>query len=213
MPPPRATSADKPLPQSPEQIASGIESFFAQHAEAAVLEDGKVLFDLRSAKFSISTEYGRCTLHLWSEERNLVRRIVSAVERGGALRLATQRFGQTQAKLLELVSSRERRTPTSRDKARSGYVPLLERVLLRALPEWKAEGFRSAMDLEKSFGPAYARGSLIRGNGVRGNQAWAVIGVNEEETAVTIDGILTLGVLWLQACREQAGGRRHYQGL
>ena len=196
------------MPQTPEQIAATIEAFLSQHAEAAVLEDGKVLFDLRSAKFSISTEYGRCTLHLWSEERNLVRRIVSAVERGGALRLATQRFGQTQTKLLELVSSRERRTPTSRDKARSSYVPLLERVLLRVLPEWKADGFRSAMDLEKSFGPAYARGSLVRGN-----QAWAVIGVNEEETAVTIDGILTLGILWLQACREQADGRRIYQGL
>ena len=208
MTPPRVSSADKPPPQTPEQIASAIETFFAQHAEAAVLEDGKVLFDLRRAKFSISTEYGRCTLHLWSEERNMVRRIVSAVERGGALRLATQRFGQTQTKQLELVSSRERRTPTSRDKARTGYVPLLERVLLRALPEWKAEGFRSAMDLEKSFGPAYARGSLVRGN-----QAWAVIGVNEEESAVTIDGILTLGILWLQACRERAGGRRIYQGL
>ena len=196
------------MPQTTEQIAATIEAFLSQHAEAAVLEDGKVLFDLRSAKFSISTEYGRCTLHLWSEERNLVRRIVSAVERGGALRLATQRFGQAQTKLLELVSSRERRTPTSRDKARSGYVPLLERVLLRVLPEWKAEGFRSAMDLEKSFGPAYARGTLVRGN-----QAWAVIGVNEDESAVTVDGILTLGILWLQACREQAGGRRIYQGL
>ena len=87
-------------------------------------------------------------------------------------------------------------------------MPLLERVLLRVLPEWKADGFRSAMDLEKSFGPAYARGSLVRGN-----QAWAVIGVNEEETAMTIDGILTLGILWLQACREQADGRRIYQGL
>jgi hypothetical protein len=87
-------------------------------------------------------------------------------------------------------------------------VPLLERALLRTLPEWKAEGFRSAMDLEKSFGPAYARGSLVRGK-----QAWAVIGVNENETATTIDGILTLGVLWLHHCREQTGGRRLYQGL
>jgi hypothetical protein len=208
MPPPRVSSADKPPPQTPEQIAAAIEAFLLQYVDAAVLEDGKILFDLRTAKFSLSTEYQRCTLHLWSEERNLVRRIVSAVERAGALRLATQRFGQAQTKLLELVSSRERRTPTSRDKARSGYVPLLERVLLRVLPGWKAEGFRSAMELEKSFGPAYARGSLVRGN-----QAWAVIGVNEEETAVTIDGILTLGVLWLQACREQAGGRRLYQGL
>ena len=208
MPPPRGSSADKPPPQPPPQIAAAIEHFLAQHAEAAVLEDGKVLFDLRTAKFSVSTEYQRCTLHLWSEERNLVRRIVSATERGGALRLATQPFGQTQTRLLELVASCERRTPTTRDAARMRYVPVLERVLQRAFPEWKAEGFRSAMDLEKSFGPAYARGLLVRGN-----QAWAVIGVNENETAVTVDGILTLGILWLHECRERAGGRRLVQGL
>jgi hypothetical protein len=196
------------LPQTPEQMATAIEGFFARHPEAAVLEDGKAVFDLLTAKFSISTEYGRCTLHLWSDERNLVRRIVAATERSGTLRLDTQRFGQTQTKLLELVSSRERRTPTTRDAARLRYVALLERVLAQAFPEWKAAGFRSAMDLEKSFGPAYTRGSLVRGN-----QAWAVTGVNEDETATTIDGILTLGVLWLDECRKQAGGRRLYQGL
>jgi hypothetical protein len=74
--------------------------------------------------------------------------------------------------------------------------------------EWKADGFRTAMDLEKSFGPAYARGSLVQGQ-----QAWAVIAVNAAETQATVDGILTLGVLWLAHCRENAGGRRLYRGL
>jgi hypothetical protein len=206
--PPGGSSAEKTASQTPEHIATAIEQFLAEHAEAAVLEDGKVLFDLRTAKFSLSTEHERCTLHLWSEQRNLVRRVVAVTERGGALRLATQRFGQTQTKLLELVRSRERRTPATREAARSLYVPMLERMLERTFPEWKAEGFRAAMDLEKSFGPAYTRGSLARGN-----QAWAVIGVNADETAMTIDGILTLGVLWLHHCREQSGGRRLYQGL
>ena len=40
-----------------------------------VLEDGKVLFDMREAKYRLATEHGRCTLHLWSEERNVVRRV------------------------------------------------------------------------------------------------------------------------------------------
>jgi hypothetical protein len=64
------------------------------------------------------------------------------------------------------------------------------------------------MDLEKSFGPAYARGSLVQGQ-----QGWAVIGVNAAEAQATVDGILTLGVLWLAHCRENAGGRRLYRGL
>jgi len=178
------------------------------HTEAAVLEDGKVVFDLRSASHTVSVEHNRCTLHMWSEERNLVRRVVSATARGGSLRLATQRFGQAQSKLLELVTSRERRTPSTRETARTRYLHTLERVLLRSFPDFKADGLRTAMDLERSFGPAYARGALVRGQ-----QAWAVIAVNEEESAATIDGVLTLGILWLHHCREHAGGRRLYQGL
>jgi hypothetical protein len=209
MSPPRATSADKPVEeQTAAHIATQIEEFFAQNAEAAVLEDGKVAFDLRTSKVSISTEHDRCTLHLWSEERNLVRQIVSVAERGGSLRLATKRFGQTQSKLLELVSSSERRTPTTSDAARKRYLPVLERVLVRTFPDWKCDGFRTTMDIEQSFGPAYARGSLVHGNA-----AWAVIGVSEHESTTTIDGVLTLGILWLHSCREHSGGRRLYQGL
>jgi hypothetical protein len=208
MRPPRASSADQLPAQTVVAIAQQIEEFLALHPEAAVLEDGKVIFDLRSAKVSINTEHERCTLHLWSEERNLVRQIVSVTERSQTLRLATQRFGHAQTKLLELVASRERRTPTTRETARQRYVQALERLLTREFGDWSCEGFRTAMDLERSFGPAYARGSLLRGTA-----AWAVIGVNEQESASTIDGILTLGILWLHDCREHAGGRRLYQGL
>jgi hypothetical protein len=209
MRPPRASSADQPATASTAaQLAQQIEEFLAQYPEAAVLEDGKVIFDLRSAKVSLSTEYDRCTFHLWSEECNLVRQIVSLTVRSETLRLDTLRFGQAQTKLLELVASRERRSPTTRETARQRYVHTLERVLARDFADWTCEGFRTAMDLERSFGPAYARGSLVRGPA-----AWAVIGVNEQESATTIDGILTLGILWLHHCREHAGGRRLYEGL
>ena len=43
-----------------------------------------------------------------------------------------------------------------------------------------------------------------------------MIGVNAEETQATVDGILTLGVLWLAHCRENSGDRRpwrQYRGL
>ena len=206
MPPPRASSAD--VPQTAPEIAAAISAFLEAHPEAALLEDGRILFDLRAAKCTISTDHNRCTLHLWSEEANLVRRILSTAERNNTLRLSTQRFGQTQPKLLELVANRTHRTPTTRDTARTRYLRTLERVLQRHFPDHKPDAFRTAMDLEKSFGPAYARGSLVKGN-----QAFAVIAVNEQESQTTIDGILTLGILWLQACREQASGRRLYQGL
>jgi hypothetical protein len=67
---------------------------------------------------------------------------------------------------------------------------------------------RSAMDLEHSFGPAYVRGRLLRGTA-----ADAVIGVGEAESAATADGVLTLGILWLDHCRQHGDGRRHFGGL
>ena len=207
--PPRASSADNnELAQTPAQVAAAIEQFLNEHEGAAVLEDGKVLFDLRSAKYSLSTEHERCTLHLWSDESNMVRHVVSATPREGSLRLATQRFGHAHTKLLELVVSRERRTPTTRETARVRYGKNLQRVLEREFAPWTCDPLRTAMDLERGFGPAYARGSLVNGK-----NAWAVIGVNECESTAIIDGILTLGILWLHTCRERGDGRRLYQGL
>jgi hypothetical protein len=194
--------------QTVEQIAAALEGFLAEHAKAIVLEDGKVLFDMREAKYSLATEHGRCTLHLWGDDRNLVRRVSGTMLRNGVLRLSTHRFGQTKPQTLELAADKDRRTPSTREATRVKYLRVLERVLERNFEDWKPDGFRTAMDLEKSFGPAYARGSLLQGQ-----KAWAVIAVNKEETQATVDGILTLGILWLQHCRESGGGRRLYQGL
>jgi len=173
-----------------------------------VLEDGKPLFDMREAKYKLATDHGRCTLHLWSHERNLVRRVNGAAMRNGVLRLITQRFGQTKPRTLELVTDPDRRTSSAREATRTSYLKVLERVLHREFPDFKPDAFRTAMDLEKSFGPAYARGMLVRGQ-----SAWAVIAVNDEETQATIDGILTLGILWLHHLRETGDGRRVYKGL
>jgi hypothetical protein len=204
--PPRVSSAE--TVQTVEAISAALETFLAESPRAVVLEDGKVLFDMREAKYKLATEHGRCTLHLWSEDRNLVRRITGTTVRNGALRLSTLRFGQTKPQTLELVTDRDRRTPSTREATRVKYLRVLERVLLRNSPEFRTDAFRTAMDLEKSFGPAYARGSLVQGQ-----KAWAVIAVNEEETQAIVDGILTLGILWLHHCRESGDGRRLYQGL
>src|ERR1039458_4211287 len=197
--------------QSVEQIAAALEEFLAEHPKAIVAEDGKVLFDMRAAKYKLATEHGRCTLQLWSEERNIVRRVSAAIERGAVrdrmLRLTVHRFGQTRPSSLELLADQDRRTPSTREATRVQYLRTLERAMLRGQDlrgedkdwgDWKPDGFRTAMDLEKGFGPAYARGSLVQGQ-----QAWAVIGVNSAETQTTVDGILTLGVLWLAHWRRE----------
>ena len=95
--------------QTVEAISTALETFLAEHPRAVVLEDGKVIFDMCEAKYSLATEHGRCTLHLWGEERNLVRRVSGTNLRNSALKLSTHRFGQTKLQTLELVADRDRR--------------------------------------------------------------------------------------------------------
>ena len=193
---------------SPAQLGAIIESYLAAHPAAAVLEDGRVLFDMRIARYSVAESHGRCLLQLWSDERNLVRTVVDVKQRAQCLRLATRKMGAPRPQFLELTPSSDRRTPTARDAARRNYQRLLERVLTRHFMGSKVDGLRTAMDLEHSFGPAYVRGRLLKGTA-----ADAVIGVSAAESASVIDGVLTLGILWLDYCRQHAGARRHFGGL
>jgi len=190
------------------QLTQNIEEYLADHPAAALLEDGRVLFDMRTARYAVSEQHGRCLLQLWSEERNLIRTAVDVQERAQCLRLMTRRMGVAKPQALELVPTSDRRTPTAREAARRNYQRVLERALTRSFIGSKVDRFRSAMDLEHSFGPAYVRGRLLRGTA-----ADAVIGVSEAESAAIVDGIVTLGILWLDHCRQNGDGRRHFGGL
>ncbi len=204
-----ATPAPETL--TPGQIAARLTEFLTEHPAAALLENGKLLLDFRTARSSINAEHGRCMAHFWSEERNLIRHVTGLTERKGTLRLSVQRMGQSRPQMLELVPSRDRRQPSERDATRTKYLALLQRVLERQFPEYKVTGLRTAMDLERSFGPSYARGLHVRGT-----TGWAVIAVNAEESPAIIHGILTLGILWLHHCREhppQRSGVRVVEGL
>lgn len=193
---------------SPARLAKAIEEYLADHPMAALLEDGRILFDMRTAHYSVSEQHGRCLLHFWSDERNLIRTITEVQPRASSFRLVAHRMGAARAQTLQLIPTSDRRTPTVRDAARRNYKHLLERVLARSFLGAKPDGFRSAMDLEHSFGPAYIRGRLYRGTA-----ADAVIGVSETESPAIIDGILTLGILWLEHCRQKSDRRRHFGGL
>jgi hypothetical protein len=189
-------------------LAKTIEEYLTCHPAAAVLEDGRVLFDMRTSRYAVTEQHGRCLLQLWSEERNLMRTVVVLEERAQCLRVMTRRMGAAKPQALELVPTSNRRTPTARDGARRNYLRLLERALTRRFVGSKVDGLRSAMDLEHSFGPAYVRGRLVRGT-----VADAVIGVSAAESGAMVDGILTLGILWLDHCRQKGDGRRHFGGL
>lgn len=208
MTPPRVSSADAPVLTAPDAIAAAITQFLQAHPDAALIEGGKVAFHLAAAKHTLVVAQGRCTLQVWDDNDNLVRTLTSARLRPQSLRLEASRLGQTRPRVLELSARTERRAPSPRDTVRRQYVTLLERALSRHNHGWTSEGFRFSMDLERGFGPAYARGLLVRGK-----EAWAVMGVGSHESPATTDGILTVGLLWLEECRNRSAGKRDVLGL
>ena len=163
---------------------------------------------MAQSRWSIEAASGRCVLQLWSEERNLSRTVTGLTERRDTLRLEVKRFGQAKPQVLRLVPDRDQRTPSARDATRKKFVQLLARVMARSFPELRQGDLFSAADLEHSFGPAYVRGILERGQ-----TAWALVATNAEETQSAVDGILTIAVLWLAQCRDRSDGRRVVEGV
>ena len=191
-----------------ESLVRVVGDFLQGSRDAVILENRGVAFDLTQSKYSISGERGKCLLHLWSAERNIVRRVVEAEVKNDVLRLAVQKLGQARPSKLEICRERDRRTPSARKAARSAYQQKLRRVLEQQFAGFKVVQLSSAMDLERSFGPIYARGLLRQGQG-----AFAVLGVNQQETQASIDAALTFAILWMNACREAQDGKVIVEGL
>jgi hypothetical protein len=195
---------------TPELLARMLQEFLAEAHCGVVIEDGQIVFELESARYAISAERGRCLLHLWSEERNMVREVVDAESKQGMLALSVRRFAKARPHRLEICRDRDRRSPAAKKDARKLYARRLERVLRRHVPDWNPanRGLSTTMDLERSFSPVYARG-LLR----KGRSTFAVLGVSHQETQGAVDAALTFGLLWLEACREQEAGRSVVEGL
>ncbi len=94
-----------------QTLASTLEGFLSGSSNTVVIEDGAVMFDLGHAKYSVSRESNKCLLHLWSPERNVVRRVLNVETKGETLRVTVQRMGQARATKLEICRERDPRTP------------------------------------------------------------------------------------------------------
>jgi hypothetical protein len=190
-----------------EQLADMLEAFLLAAPHAVLMEEGDVLFKFSSARYSVSGE-GKCVLHVWSEARNIVRRVLDAELQGRILRLSALRFGKSQPETLEICADPNQRSATAQRAARTQYQRLLARMLEREFPGARIEAVSSKPDLEHSFSPVYTR-ALLR----FGQSAFAVLGVNAGESQASIDAALTFGILWMDYQRERLAGKYHIEGL
>ena len=163
---------------------------------------------LRSARYSVSGE-GKCVLHLWSEDRNTVRRVLDAEQRGRRLRLTVLSF----RKIATEYAGNLRRpgAPHAFSATRSAdAVPATAGARAAARVSGQSGLSKSAAvaDLEHSLSPVYTR-ALLR----TGQSAFAVLGVNQEESQPSIDAALTFGIVWMDYQRERLAGRALVEGL
>lgn len=185
-----------------------LQEFLCTQNHVSVWEDGTPLFDLTASRYSVSESNGKCLLHLWSEERNVVRRVLDAECKNGVLHVTVQRFGKGQPATLDFTPDDDHRSATARKIARARYAKLLERVIGAQNPRFRLNSISTGMDLEHSFSPVYTRALICRGN-----SAFAVLGVNQAEMQGSIDAALGFGILWMDACRRSCAAWLIVEGL
>ncbi|HEX2712045.1 MAG TPA: hypothetical protein VHM88_07460 [Candidatus Acidoferrales bacterium] len=166
-----------------------------------VHENGQWLAALSPVHYEVRRQGDVTLLHLWSEERNLVRRVLRVAEQSpDRIVLEVQRFGRRKPGNLEFVSAGAERTSNrlAREKFRERFCQLLA----EQFPDEQLDSLTTAADLEHSLSGCFTRGLLHRGQ-----QAWAVIAASASEDAATVDAILTYGLIWLDRARRQSHGR------
>lgn len=181
-----------------EELSRAISELLAT-GPVEVHEDGELLAELSGFRYEIREERNATFIFLWSEERNLARRIVGVNRKTeGHLIFEVQRFRKPGC--IEFLASSRVRAPQrlSREKFRARF----KRLLADQFPDEEVERLTSAPDLEHSFSGSYTRGVMHRGQ-----RAWAVLGVSAAEDRQTIDDILSFGLLWLDWTRGHAGRR------
>jgi hypothetical protein len=164
-----------------------------------IREDGRRLAGLDNARYEVRSG-PKPLLHLWSGDRTLVRRVTRVVEVSGDLvRLEVERFGKNRPGRLEIVRRERARRRARLD--REDFSERFAHLLTQQFPDEKLQSLTTAPDPEHSLSGSYPRGWLRAGQ-----QRWAVLGASPAETAATIDGSLTFGLIWLDWLRGRGTG-------
>ncbi len=178
----------------------------ARAGSVEVHEDGEWLAELTGMHCELHRQGKSHLVHLWSEDRNLVRKILRVAEiTPGHLALEVQRFGRPRPGTLEFLRTDVPR-PVGRLN-RGKFRARFRRMLAEEFPDAEVESLTTAPDLEHSFSGLYTRGVMVE----RG-RSWALLGVWSGEDRSAIDAALSFGLLWLDWTRQHVR-RRALQGL
>jgi hypothetical protein len=163
-----------------------------------IREEGEWLAELDSLRYELHPSGKNTLIHLWSEERNLTRRILRVAEHSSDhVILEVQRFGSAKPTRLEFLRTDSPR-PAKR-LTREQFRSRLRRILQERFPDSEIDSLAASPDLEHSFSGVYVRGRMHEGS-----QAWALIAASSNENSAAITGALTFGLLWLDWTRSHS---------
>jgi hypothetical protein len=165
-----------------------------------VREDGVWLVELSGLHCELRRQGKNALVHLWSDEKNLTRRVVRVKEQSPErIVLEVQRFGTARPGRLEFLRTDSQRTAgvVTREQFRARF----RRFLHERFPDTAIDSLSAARDLKHSFSGLYVRGRMKEGR-----HLWPFLAVSAAESAATIDGMLTFGLLWLDWTRAHAEG-------
>lgn len=179
------------------ELSSALDGITAS-GTAEIREDGEWLAELAAPHCELCLEGKNPLVHLWSDKRNLTRRVLRVQERSqDRVVLEVQRFGRARPSRLEVVRARSSRPPkrVTREQFCAGFT----RILADCFPDATIDPLTASPDLENSFSGVYARGCMHEGS-----RAWGVMAVAPGESAAAMEGILAFGILWLDWLRGHA---------
>ena len=193
-------SAEGASRRPPEEARAAIERFLKSSRQPELIEAGEPPIPLEEGRYSLDVRGGWLTLHAWSNEASLVRRVTGVrFERPGRLDLSIELFGKKTG-CLSLI---DRARPGSSAAERRGERHILREQfrlsLSRQFPDWRIAEISSEPNLEASLSPVYPRALLRKGR-------IGVAAMACPADAADSAGTLSFGLVWLDYLRKRERG-------
>jgi hypothetical protein len=175
---------------------ASIRAFLEAARQPVALEPGYDPVPVTAGCWELIEAGNRLTLQVWTDDRNLVRRVLRIdTQAPGRIDLTIERFGKRSGVLQLLDMARPRGEGAARKATRQSFREVFRRMLTRQYPGWQIVELTAEPDLQHSLSPAYPRAFLRRGGA--GRAAIAASGTADD------GGALTFGLIWLDYLRRR----------
>ncbi len=184
-------------PESLEELRREVEEFIHSLEHPLVEEDGEELFDLSVSQWRAALEFGKLVFEAWNNTRSVSRRIEEVAYRDGRrLGVFARHSRSGRLTTLEFREQDQAAAGAGRATLREEFSRRFASMLTHEYSAWRLERVSHRSDREFSFSTWYTRG-LAR----QGQNAWAFLGLGEQETPEAADSLLAFGVIWLDWLR------------